>query len=191
MTAVLHLAVAELRDDASTEDLAAVGELAAALRNAEGARAGLVGASTSALVTATWLRSATELEVFASSMEHMRFVTVGLSKVSAQVWSAAVGVPADSGPPPVVEALWAFALPAEPAAFEWQVRALLEAVERLPGVAACGQTIEERERWRAAGLVCLAKGEDAAFEAALANERPRWAALGEGLRTATVPVIAS
>ncbi len=188
---LLHLVVATLRsdlDDGAREELTA---LAAGLREAEGALTTLVARSQHELIAATWLGSLDALEGFASSPAHLRFVLEGLGRSSAGMWTAAVSTGAAEPSVSEVEALWAFGLPADPPAFEWQVRELLGAIDALPGDTAAGPTVEERERFRAAGVVCLPRDACAPFEQALAAARPRWGELGKRIEHAYAPVVAA
>ena len=190
--ALLHLVVASLREDLGEAERDELAALARALGSAEGVQATLAACTERELITATWLRSADDLEAFASSAPHLRFVLEGVARHATGMWSAAASMAA--GPPPDrggAGALWAFGLPAEPPAFEWQVRNLLTAIEALPGDAAAGPTTEERERFRAAGVVLVPDEQRAAFDQALREARSAWGELGESLRDAQAPLLAS
>ena len=104
--------------------------------------------------------------------------------------SAAVEIDTPSDPS-IADArmLWAFALRAQDDVYEWQIRRLLADIETLPGETAAGPTVEDRERSRAAGVVCLAAGQLPAFERALAEARTRWEGLAGGLEEALVPIL--
>ena len=188
--ALLHLVVAGLRDEldeAAREELAT---LARALASAEGVQATLAACSERELITATWLGSTDDLEAFASSGPHLRFVLEGVARHSTGMWSAAASV--DAGPPSDTGdggALWAFGLPGEPPAFEWQVRDLLASIDALPGRAAAGPTTEERERFRAAGVVLVPREQSDPFDQALGEARSSWGELGESLRDAIAPLL--
>ncbi len=189
---LLHLVVADLRDGLGEEERGDLAALARGLGAAEGVRATLAACSDRELITATWLRSADDLEAFASSGPHLRFVLEGVARLCTGMWSAAAGVAA--APPPDagdLAALWAFGLPAEPPAFEWQVRDLLTAIEALPGRSSAGPTTEERERVRAAGVVLIPGGQRESFDHALGEARAAWGELGESLRDAIAPPLAS
>ncbi len=190
--ALLHLVVAGLRDDLDEAERTELATLARALASAEGAQATLAACSERELITATWLGSTDDLEAFASSAPHLRFVLEGVARHSTGMWSAAASV--EAGPPANVEglaALWAFGLPAEPPTFEWQVRDLLTAIDALPGQAAAGPTTEERERFRAAGVVLVPASQPEPFAQALSAARASWGELGESLRDAIAPLLHS
>lgn len=199
MTAsLLHLVVASLRDDLGDPERDELATLARALGTADGVQATLAAGSERELITATWLRSADDLETFASSGPHLRFVLEGVARLCTGMWSAAASVAAgppqvDPGAPPGAHpgALWAFGLPGEPPAFEWQVRDLLAAIEALPGHAAAGPTTEERERFRAAGVVVVRAEQRTAFDRALGEARASWGDPGASLRDAGAPLLAS
>ena len=192
MTAtLLHLVVATLRSDLEDGAGAELTALAAGLGEAEGALTTLVARSERELIAATWLSSLDALEGFASSPAHLRFVLEGVGRSSAGMWSAVVSTPAAEPSESEVEALWAFGLPTDPPAFEWQLRELLDAIEALPGQSAAGPTAEERERFRAAGVVCVPRDACSRFEQALASARPRWGELGARLAGAYAPVVAA
>ena len=186
VSGVLHLVAATLRADADPQAVDRAADLARSLSHADGARAVLVGRSEERLAVATWLHDREALEPFAASEPHMRFAVRGLPSISAAVWTAAVETDA---PPLPAEAFWAFALHAPDGVYEWQVRQLLDDVAALPGVAAAGPTIEEHERFRAAGLVCLTGEQAEAFAQALPAARSRWGALAGGIEEASVPVL--
>ena len=193
MPGLLHVVAANLRTDTDQKALTRATQLARGLRLAEGARTVLTGRSDGRLVAATWLEGLASMEPFAASAPHMEFVMRGLAPVAASMWSAAVEIatPALDQLPAAgagVAAIWAFALPAQDGVFEWQVRQLLDDISALPGDAAAGPTVEEREQFRAAGLVLLTAAQSAPFERELAAARTRWAAVAGVLEEALVTV---
>ena len=165
-------------------------ELAGSLNDAAGVRAVAVGRSDDYLVAATRLADRAALEPFAASAPHMEFVMRGVAPVTVRMWSAAVETEAPEDPA-IAEAgtLWGFALPARDGVYDWQVRQLLEDVEALPGSAVVGLTVEEREHFRAAGVVLLSPDQVAPFEDALAAARARWADIAGGLEEVLVPML--
>jgi hypothetical protein len=163
---VLHVVCASLREGLEKDEVAEACALASGLRAAEGAEAVVVARSPRELLVATWLVPGAGLEAFAASEAHMAFIMRGVASVTSGMWSAAVETVAEP-PSGKVEALWVFGLRAADELYEWQVRAFLDEVAALPGRAASGVTFEERDRFRGAGVVCLAPGERAAFEAGL------------------------
>jgi hypothetical protein len=185
---VLHLVAARFKPDADASGRAHALELAHALRDADGVETVVVAASEQRIIVATWLTGREALEPFAASPGHMRFVMRGLAPVITGMWSASVETAA--GPPPAPAALWVFALGATDV-FEWQVRDLLRDVDGLPGHPATGPTVEERERYRAGGAVCLAFDEVGPFEAALRERRAGWSGLAEALEEASAPLAAA
>lgn len=190
--ALLHLVVAGLRDELGEAERDELATLARALASAEGVQATLAACSRRELITATWLGSADDLEAFASSGPHLRFVLEGVARHSTGMWSAAASV--DTGPPldpGYGGAVWAFGLPTEPPAFEWQVRDLLAAINALPGQATAGPTTEERERFRAAGVALVPAEQLEPFDQALSEARSSWGELGESLRDAIAPLLVS
>ena len=74
--------------------------------------------------------------------------------------------------------------------YEWQVRALLEELGRLPGALAAGLTFEERDRFRAAGVLAIPAGGTAAFEAARRDPGSPGGVPDEALVMAFAPVVA-
>ncbi len=193
MSGLLHVVAANLRTDADQEALTRAIQLARGLQSAEGARTVLVGRSDGRLVVATWLEDLASMEPFAASAPHMEFVMRGLAPIAASMWSASVEIatPALDEPPAASEgvaAMWAFALPAQDGVFEWQIRQLLDDISALPGDAAAGPTVEEREQFRAAGLVLLTAAQSTPFQRELAAARTRWAAGAGALEEALVPI---
>lgn len=191
---LLHLVVGSFRPEAAEADRERALRLARALAGAEGVAACVAGRSGEALAAAVWLGARDRLEAFASAPEHMRFVIEGMGRASGGMWSASIALPPDAPPPPSgARALWAFALPSDPPAFEWEARELLDRVAAFAGgadglAAWVGPTVEERERFRAGGVL-LAADEDASALARRAEAaRAGWGPLAARLATAAAPV---
>lgn len=178
---------AALREDAPQDGVARATAYARALRGAPRVIEVILGRSDERLVVATWLEGREALEEFAASTAHMTFIMQGLAPVIRGMWSAAVETdsPAPAVPP---ERIWAFALPEREGVYEWQVRELLDEIDALPGVAATGQTTEERERFRAGGVVALSSA-DGDFEPRLAAARAGWTDVVGAIEEALVPVL--
>ncbi|MEI7926320.1 MAG: hypothetical protein WCI61_09060 [Chloroflexota bacterium] len=184
---IVHVICATLKPDASDEAVAHAIDLGRLLPSADGARDGILAQSADRFVAVTWLEGREALEPFAASPVHMSFIMRGLAPCIAGMWSAAVE--SDVQPPAATETLWVFALRSVDTLFEWQVRDLLASVATLPGAAAVGATVEERERYRAGGVVCLDAAAASGFDAALDAARDAWGALAESLVEAKVEVI--
>lgn len=188
MPGALHVVAARLRPDAPRDGVEHAIEAARALTAAPGVATVLVARSDEELVVATWLESRAALDAFAESRPHMTFVMHGLAPVIRGMWSAAVEATCDA-PPPDTRTLWAFALPTTEGVFEWQVRDLLAAIEAMPGAAVTGPTVEERERYRAGGIVCLTPDSAAAFAEALRHARAGWAEVVGAVEEAQADVL--
>ena len=171
-TRVVHVVCATVKPDAPAEAVAYALDLARALDGAPGARGVLCGADAGLVVAVTWLDGREALDPFAASPPHMAFVMRGLAPCIRGMWSA--GVETDAPPPETVDALWVFAVRDSDSLYEWQIRDLVHAVDALPGHAAAGPTFEERDRYRAGGVVALAAAEVEPFRAALTAARAAW-----------------
>ena len=169
---VVHIVCATVKPDAPAEAVAHALDLARAMAGAPGARRVLCGADAGLVVAATLHDGRTALEPFAASPPHMAFVMRGLAPCIRGMWSA--GVETDAPPPEVTAALWVFGVRDSDTLYEWQVRDLAEAVDALPGHAAAGPTFEERDRYRAGGVVALTAGEIGPFRIALDAARATW-----------------
>jgi hypothetical protein len=189
MPGVLHVVAARLREDASVEAVTRAIDAARALREAPGVETVIVGRSGEQLVVATWLGGREVLEPFASSRPHMAFVMQGLAPAIRGMWSAAVESDTPAPAPDAVASLWAFALPEAEGVYEWQVRDLLARIEGLPGTAAVGPTVEERERYRAGGVVCISEAESATFATRLEAARTEWLDLVGSVDEASVVIL--
>ena len=192
---LLHLVVAGLRPDATDADRDHATKLARDLAAIEGVQACVVGRSEAALTAAVWIDRRDRIEGFAAAPEHMRFVIEGVANATSGMWSASIALDA-AAPPPAegVRALWAFALPAEPPAFEWEAQELLSAITTLAdadgGATAvyAGPTVEEREQFRAGGVVLA--GDDAdALSARVEAAQAGWGALAGRLQSAVAVVV--
>ncbi|MXW34879.1 MAG: hypothetical protein F4X26_05540 [Chloroflexi bacterium] len=191
---LLHLVVAALRPDATDADRDHATSLARDLAGIEGVQACVVGRSDAALTAAVWIDRRDRIEGFAAAPEHMRFVIEGVANATSGMWSASIALDAAAPPPAGVRALWAFALPAEPPAFEWEAQELLSAIAALgesDGATAvyAGPTVEEREQFRAGGVV-LATGEDTdALSGRVEAAQAEWGALGGRLQSAVTMAV--
>lgn len=187
MSPILHLVVAALREPSERQTAETTIVHARALKTAPGVMGQVIGQSGAHLVIGTWLESRDVLDAFAASAEHMRFVMQGLAPVIQGMWSAAIETTAapafseiDSTPP----VLWAFALPDQEGVYERQVRQFLDLVETIGATAAVGPTVEERDRFRAGGLVSFTTRSDA--EGAIASAKAHWTGLGGQIEDALV-----
>ena len=184
---LVHIIAATFRADAPADDVELATSRARDLRGAPGVIEVLIGRSEERLVVATWLPGRGALDEFAASSAHMAFIMQGLAPVIRGIWSAAVET--DTLPPSMPPTtLWAFAVPEHDGVYEWQVRQLLEQIDALPGVAATGQTVEERERFRAGGVVTLTAA-DADFNARLDAARGGWTEVVGVIEEALVSVL--
>lgn len=186
MTGVVHVICATLRPDAPAGSVDTAVERAHAMSAAPAVLHTVAGHTDGVILTATWVADRTALEVFAASPEHMAFVMRGLAPCISGMWSAAAETHA--APPAEVDALWVFAVRNAESVFEWQVRDLLQALAALPGHLAAGATFEERDRYRAGGVVAVPPGGIPAFQAALLSARAGWGDLGTQVVEAFAPV---
>lgn len=189
MTGVVHVLCATLRTDVAPDLVEAAVARARAMSEAAGVRRTVCARTPDAILAATWVADRAALEVFAASPEHMAFVMRGLAPCVRGMWSAAAET--ETAPPGEAEALWVFAVRNADAVFEWQIRDLLRGLEALPGTLAAGVTFEERDRYRAGGVVAVPPDGSAAFRAALDALRPSWGDLGEHVVEAFAPVPAA
>ena len=193
---LLHLVVAALRPDATDADRDHATTLARDLAGIEGVQACIVGRSEEALTAAVWIDRRDRIEGFAAAPEHMRFVIEGVANATSGMWSASIALDAGSPPPDAgVSALWAFALPAEPPAFEWEAQELLSAIGTLEDGADgsvavyAGPTVEEREQFRAGGVVLAADGDADALSGRIEAAQGGWGALAGRLQSAVTAVV--
>lgn len=192
---LLHLVVAALRPDAPDADRDHAASLAGDLAGIEGVQACVVGRNETALTAAVWIDRRDRIESFAAAPEHMRFVIEGVANATSGMWSASIALGANSMPPAGgVQALWAFALPAEPPAFEWQAQELLSAIAALADgtdtlAVFAGPTVEEREQFRAGGVVLASDGDAEGLSRTIEAARAAWGPLAERLQSAITPVM--
>lgn len=187
MPCAVHIVAASLRESVDPDALAHALTLAYDLEHAPGVARVVVARSDRDLLVATWLRGRADLEAFAESAAHMAFVMRGLAPVIRAMWSAAVET--DAEPPTAAgDVLWVFALPEREGVYEWQIRRLLDDLASVPGDVAAGPTIEERERFRAGGVV-LTGGPAAALLDAVDARRAAWGELVGSFEEAHAPVV--
>ncbi len=193
---LLHLVVAALRPDASDADRDRATSLAGNLATIDGVQACVVGRSETALTAAVWIDRRDRIEGFAAAPEHMRFVIAGVAQATNGMWSASIALDAADAPPAgSVGALWAFALPAEPPAFEWEAQELLSAIAGLADsegdalAVVAGPTVEEREQFRAGGVVLATDGDAEALSQRIEEARAAWGPLADRLQSAITTVV--
>jgi hypothetical protein len=188
-TSIVHVISATLRDDVPEEAASDALERARRLREAPGAQSVIVGRTGPAVIVATWLGGRADLEPFAASRPHMEFVMRGLAPNITGMWSAGVEAASPPPAPDEVGALWAFAVRASDTAFEWQVRDVLTSLARLPAQVCAGPTFEERDRYRAGGVACIAPGAQSEFERALLECRAAWGDMSRHIVEAVAAVV--
>jgi hypothetical protein len=195
---LLHLVVAALSPDASDADRDRATSLAADLAAIDGVQACVVGRSETALTAAVWIDRRDRIEGFAAAPEHMRFVIEGVAQATNGMWSASIALDADDALPASdgVRALWAFALPAEPPAFEWEAQELLSAIGTLAGdkgdgvvAVFAGPTVEEREQFRAGGVVLATDGDAEALAERIEEARAAWGPLADRLQSTITTIV--
>lgn len=163
---VVHALAARLRPEAEPALVEGATQAAEELQTAPAVLATRIGCSSSHLVVAAWLPDPGALEPFAASPPHMNFVMRGLAPLIEGMWS--ISVATDREPPTTAAAsICAFALPEADGIFEWQIRRQLEAIDALSGTAWLGPTVEERERYRAGGVILLQDAAEPDFPDAL------------------------
>ncbi|MCK9496227.1 MAG: hypothetical protein M0R75_12125 [Dehalococcoidia bacterium] len=190
---VVHIIAASFRPEVPDDLAAATLARARALREAPGARAGLVAHTGPSVIVATWLDGRASLEPFAASPPHMEFVMRGLAPSISGMWSAGVETaappPSSDDPAETPALLWAFAVRTADTAFEWQVRDVLTSLEALPALVAAGPTFEERDRYRAGGVACVHAADVEAFRTALDGVRAEWGEMRPHIVESTAEVI--
>ncbi|MGE0134225.1 MAG: hypothetical protein AB7L91_01645 [Dehalococcoidia bacterium] len=184
MAPLLHLVVATFRSHVDPPMRTSSIEQGRDLITAPGVEAQVLGWSERQLVVGTVLGSTIDLDAFVASPEHMRFVMRGLAPVISGMWSTAI----ETASTPAVEdgaAVWVFALSDQEGIYEWQVRQFLDEAAQL-GTAAVGVTVEERERFRAGGLISFGGMDLSDIERLVAAARQRWAEAGGDMEDAIV-----
>lgn len=184
---VVHVVAARVRADLEAGALDRAAELARALLDAEDALAVAVGRSDSELLVATWLPDRPAVERFASSAAHMAFIMRGVASVTSGMWSAAAET--EVGPPTEAVSMWVFGVHGGDEVYEWQVRRVLDDLGALDGTAAGGSTFEERDRYRAAGVVLASETQAIDVGGSLTREAVRWAEAGLRVEVASAPVV--
>tara|TARA_Y100000588_G_scaffold393835_1_gene511460 strand:- start:478 stop:1026 length:549 start_codon:yes stop_codon:yes gene_type:complete len=155
---VVHIITATLRSDSDQQELEHAWDAASTLADSQEVTACHVGRSPNHLVTAVWLSNQGSLEIFAASEPHMKFVMERLAHIIEGMWSVSISVEREP-PHSTPDALWAFAIPEIDGVFEWQIERQIDAVNNLPGESWAGRTIEEREQYRAGGVILLSGSE--------------------------------
>ena len=184
---IVHIICATLKPDASEDAVAQAIDLGRLLRDASGVQHAVLGHTDDHLIAVTWLEGRDALEPFAAAPAHMAFIMRGLAPCISGMWSAAVE--SDTPLPASIDTMWVFALRSVDSLFEWQVRDLLASIDALPGTAAVGPTFEERDRYRAGGVVCLIGDEVTAFEVALGAAHAAWGPLDTSIVDSKVEMI--
>lgn len=160
---VIHIIVAELRQDLSLADLESLQTSARALRHAPAVHDVSIGTSATHFIVSAELQLSESLEEFSDSANHMEFVVHSLGKHIIGMWSVDFQFdeefPTSNKDFPQAESLTVVAVKGETRLFEWQITQWFEELRMaIPGaIIASGHTIEERDLHRACVLIFLPK----------------------------------
>ena len=139
------------------------------------------GTSNRSIGIGVWLDNTDDLETFAASEEHLVFIMQGLAPIIESLWSAAIDCN-DSLPNKENDFIfWLYAFLDHEGVFEWEIQKMLNDIAHLPGRSWEGVTIEERDRFRAGGIVLINKDEYEIFSKKLKNAKSDWGNLVNSL----------
>ena len=158
-SAAIHVIVAELRGDLSSEDLEFLHTSAYTLKKAPAVHNVSVGLSDTHFIVSIELLLSGPIEEFSDSSTHMEFVVHSLGKYITGMWS--VDFQCDGGFPtaneffPQAKSVAAIAVKGGARVFEWQITEWFQELETaIPNsIIASGHTIEERDLHRACALI--------------------------------------
>ena len=156
---LLHIINAKLKNTSSENEIFAALEKATAMSNISVVNAITSGLSDGSIGVGIWLENTDDLETFAASEEHLVFIMQGLAPIIESLWSAAIDCK-DSLPNRDKDfVFWLYAFPDHEGVFEWEIQKILNDIANLPGQSWTGTTIEERDHFRAGGIVLINKNE--------------------------------
>jgi hypothetical protein len=122
------------------------------INNVQEIKANLIGKNNKDLASAVWLKDISSLEQYASAPEHLTFLLPNMSKIIKNIWTTRVLV--ENYPSSIKKdyALF-FAIKNLIGNFEWEIIEYLDALSSLPGEIYSGRSFEERDQFRAAGVI--------------------------------------
>lgn len=178
---LLHIINAKLKNSSSENEVLAALEKATAMNNISVVNAIASGTSNRSIGIGVWLDNTDDLETFAASEEHLVFIMQGLAPIIESLWSAAIDCN-DSLPNKENDFIfWLYAFLDHEGVFEWEIQKMLNDIAHLPGRSWEGVTIEERDRFRAGGIVLINKDEYEIFSKKLKNAKSDWGNLVNSL----------
>jgi len=178
---LLHIINAKLKSSSSENEVLAALEKATAMNNIPVVNAIASGISNRSIGIGVWLDNTDDLETFAASEEHLIFIMQGLAPIIESLWSAAIDCN-DSLPNKENDFIfWLYAFLDHEGVFEWEIQKMLNDISHLPGRSWEGVTVEERDRFRAGGIVLINKDEYEVFSKKLKNAKSDWGNLVNSL----------
>ena len=178
---LLHIINAKIKKSTFENEIFAALEKATAMSNISVVNAITSGLSDGSIGVGIWLDNTDDLETFAASEEHLVFIMQGLAPIIESLWSAAIDCN-DSLPNRDKDfVFWLYAFPDHEGVFEWEIQKILNDIANLPGQSWTGTTIEERDHFRAGGIVLINKNEYENFAKKLKNSKSDWGALANSL----------
>ncbi len=171
---LLHIINAKLKKSITENAKFAALEKATNMSNISVVNATVSGFSEQSIGVGVWLNNTDDLETFAASEEHLVFIMQGLAPIIDSLWSAAIDC-SDLLPRENNDFLfWLYAFPDHEGVFEWEIQKMLNDISLLPGESWDGITIEERDRFRAGGIVIINKSEYEIFSKKLEDCKSAW-----------------
>ena len=178
---LLHIINAKIKKSTFENEITAALEKATAMSNIPVVNSIASGLSDDSIGIGVWLDNTDDLETFAASEEHLVFIMQGLAPIIESLWSAAIDCN-DSIPSKDIDLIfWLYAFLDHEGIFEWEIQKMLNDIAHLPGRSWEVITIEERDHFRAGGIVLINKNEYEIFSKKLEEAKSNWGNLVNSL----------
>ena len=123
----------------------------------------LIAKNDKELVSAVWLKNLQSLQDFATSPEHLNFMFSDMNKMITGIWTSQINIDSIYEAKAFTHA-FIFGIKNLTGFFEWEIHAYIQAMKALPGDIFSGNSLEQRDIFRAGGIVLLNADQKKIFE---------------------------
>ncbi|MDG1989823.1 MAG: hypothetical protein P8J51_00905 [Dehalococcoidia bacterium] len=123
----------------------------------------LIAKNDKELVSAVWLKNLQSLQDFATSPEHLNFMFSDMNKMITGIWTSQINIDSIYEAKAFTHA-FIFGIKNLTGFFEWEIHAYIQAMKELPGDIFSGNSLEQRDIFRAGGIVLLNADQKKIFE---------------------------
>jgi hypothetical protein len=131
--------------------------------NTQTVNANLIAKNDKELVSAVWLKDLQALQDFATSPEHLNFMFSDMNKMITGIWTSRININNFHQTKPYTHA-FIFGIKNLTGFFEWEIHSYMQAMNNLPGDIFSGNSLEQRDIFRAGGIILFNMDQKNTFE---------------------------